>query len=397
MKRFYFDYAATTPTRPEVIKVMKSFWKKYFGNPSSLYYEGRLAKTALTNARKKIAKIINVSPEEIIFTNGGSESVNLAILGSVNFYKNQFRRPEIIVSQIEHPAVLETAKYLEKNGVGVISLNVNKNGIIKLNELKKKINQNTLLISIMYANNEIGTIQPIQKIARIIKYFRQKNKTIFPLFHTDACQAAGYLDIKPKKLGVDLMSLNGSKIYGPKATGLLYKRKDLELTPIIFGGGQEMDYRSGTENVPGIIGFTKALELSQNERNKEVPRLKKLQKYLIANLLKRIPKIIINGDLKNRLPNNINISILDIEGEALLLKLDELGIAISTGSACHSQSLKPSHVLEAIGLPHEFIHGSLRITLGKYTTKKEVDYLIQSLEQVVQSLRELSPLSLKEK
>lgn len=395
MKRYYFDYAATTPCRSEVIKEMKNFWQKYFGNPSSLYSEGRIAKAALTNARTKIAQILKVLPKEIIFTNGGSESVNLAILGAVRFYQKHFHKPEIIVSQIEHPAVLETAKYLENNGVKVIYLSVNQKGIINLNDLKKQINQNTLLVSIIYANNEIGTIQPIAQIAQIIKQFRQKNKTVFPLFHTDACQATGYLKIQPKKLGVDLMSLNGSKIYGPKATGMLYKKKGIELTPIIFGGGQEMGYRSGTENVAGIVGFAKALELTQKEKNKEVKRLKTLQKYLIQKLIKTIPKIIINGDLKNRLPNNVNISILDVEGEALLLKLDELGIAVSTGSACHSQSLKPSHVLQAIGLPHEFIHGSLRISLGKDTTKKNIDYLIQSLAKVVQSLRELSPLSLK--
>lgn len=395
MKRYYFDYAATTPTRQEVIKEMADFWHKYFGNPSALYYEGRMAKYFVEKARQKIAQILKIKPGEIIFTNGGSESINLAILGAVNYYRENFSQPEIIVSQIEHPAVLETAKYLEKNGVKIIYLKVTSKGIVDFEKLKKHINKNTLLISIMYANNEIGTIQPIKKIAQYLKNFRLKNKTIFPLFHTDACQVAGYLDIRPKTLGVDLMSLNGSKIYGPKATGILYKRKEIELMPIIFGGGQEFGYRSGTENVAGIIGFAKALELAQKEKRKETAKLKKLQSYLIKNLKQRIPKIIINGDLKNRLPNNINISILDVEGESLLLKLDELGIAISTGSACHSHSLQPSHILQAIGLPHEFIHGSIRITLGKYTTKKEVDYLVQSLEKVVLSLRELSPLSLK--
>lgn len=395
MKRYYFDYAATTPVRKEVIKEMENFWQKYFGNPSAIYHEGRIARFFLEKARQKIAKILKIKPEEIIFTNGGSESVNLALLGIVNYYRKFFRQPELIVSQIEHPAVLETAKYLEKNGVKIIYAKVNKNGIVDFKNLIKHINKNTILISIMYVNNEIGTIQPIKKIAQHLKNFRSKNKTIFPLFHTDACQAAGYLNIQPRQLGVDLMSLNGSKIYGPKATGMLYKRSGIELTPIIFGGGQEFGYRSGTENVAGIIGFAKALELTQKEKITESTRLKKLQKYLIDNLKQRIPKIITNGDLKKRLPNNINISILDIEGEALVLKLDELGIAVSTGSACHSKSLQPSHVLKAIGLPPEFIHGSIRITLGKYTTKKDVDYLIQSLKKVVKKLRELSPLSLK--
>ncbi|MCX8015823.1 MAG: cysteine desulfurase [Patescibacteria group bacterium] len=395
MKRYYFDYAATTPVRKEVIKEMEIFWQKYFGNPSAIYYEGRMAKFFLEKARQKIAQILKIKPEEIIFTNGGSESVNLALLGAVNYYRKNFSQPEIIISQIEHPAVLETAKFLEKNGIKITYLNVLPNGIVDLEKLKKQINKNTLLISIMYANNEIGIVQPIKKIAQYLKNFRVKNKTIFPFFHTDACQAAGYLNIQPKQLGVDLMSLNGSKIYGPKATGMLYKKSGIELTPIIFGGGQEFGYRSGTENVAGLIGFAKALELAQKEKTKESVRLKKLQKYLVENLKKRIPKIIINGDLKNRLPNNINVSVLDVEGEALVLKLDELGIAVSTGSACHSKSLQPSHVLKAIGLPPEFIHGSIRITLGKYTTKKDIDYLIQSLEKVVKKLRELSPLSLQ--
>jgi len=395
MKRFYFDYAATTPTRKEVIKEMAQFWNKYFGNPSSLYYEGRIARQAILKAREKVAQILKVNPSEIIFTNGGTESINLAILGASRFYRNQFQNPELIVSKIEHPAVLETVKYLEKEGFKIHYLDVNKNGLVKIDELKKYLNKNTLLVSIMYANNEIGTIQPIKEIAQLIKNFRQNNQSIFPLFHTDACQAAGYLNIEPKKLGVDLLSLNGSKIYGPKATGLLYKKEGVELIPIIFGGGQEKGYRSGTENVAGIIGFSKALELAQKEKSKEAKRLKILRDYLIKKVLKEIPKVLVNGDLKNRLPNNVNFSILDVEGEALILKLDEYGIAASTGSACHSSSLKPSHVLEAIGLPREFVNSSLRITLGHQTTKKEIDYLIKTLKKVVGELRELSPLSLK--
>jgi cysteine desulfurase len=247
----------------------------------------------------------------------------------------------------------------------------------------------------MYANNEIGVIEPIPKIAQIIKNFRTEHKTIFPLFHTDACQAAGYLDIRPQKLGVDLMSLNGGKIYGPKATGVLYKKEGVEIKPLIYGGGQEKNYRSGTENVAGIVGFATALTLAQKEKKQESQRLKLLRNYLIKNVLKNIPKVFVNGDLKNRLPNNAHFTILDVEGEALILKLDEYGIAASTGSACHSKSLSPSHVLQAIGLPAEFIHGSLRITLGKDTTKKDIDYLIQKLKKVVLELRELSPISLK--
>ncbi len=395
MKRYYFDYAATTPTRKEVIAAMKPFWQKQFGNPSSLYFEGRIAKQAIESSRVKIAQILEASPKEIIFTNGGTESINLALQGVAHFYHKNFSQPKIIISAIEHPAVLKTAEALQEEGFKIASLPVQKNGLVDLDQLKSLIDDQTILISIMYANNEIGVIEPIPKIAQIIKNFRNEHKTIFPLFHTDACQAAGYLDIQPNKLGVDLMSLNGGKIYGPKATGVLYKREGVEIKPLIYGGGQEKNYRSGTENVAGIVGFATALVLVQKEKKQESQRLKLLRDYLIKNVLKNIPKVFVNGDLKNRLPNNAHFTILDVEGEALILKLDEYGIAASTGSACHSKSLSPSHVLQAIGLPAEFIHGSLRITLGKDTTKKDIDYLIQKLKKVVLELRELSPISLK--
>ncbi|HOV88464.1 MAG TPA: cysteine desulfurase family protein [Candidatus Paceibacterota bacterium] len=395
MKRYYFDYAATTPMRKEVLKAMQPFWQKQFGNPSSLYLEGRIAKQTIESARAKVANILRTQPKEIIFTNGGTESVNLALQGTAHFYRQQFSHPKIIISSIEHPAGLETAKALREEGFETAYLKVQKNGLVDLEQLKQLIDEQTILVSIMYANNEIGVIEPLPKIAQIIKDFRQKHQTTFPFFHTDACQAAGYLDIQPNKLGVDLMSLNGGKIYGPKATGILYKREGVEIKPIIHGGGQEKNYRSGTENVPGIIGFATALELAQKEKEKESQRLKSLRDYLIKNVLKTIPKVFVNGDLKNRLPNNAHFTILDVEGEALILKLDECGIAASTGSACHSKSLQPSHVLQAIGLPNEFIHGSLRITLGKDTTKKDINYLTQALKKVVQELRELSPISLK--
>jgi len=395
MKRYYFDYAATTPTRKEVISAMKPFWQKQFGNPSSLYLEGRIAKQAIESARNKIAEILQVQSKEIIFTNGGTESVNLALQGTAHYYQKEFSQPKIIISAIEHPAGLETVKALKEQGFEIAYLSVQKNGLVDLDQLKSLIDDQTILISIMYANNEIGVIEPIPKIAQIIKNFRTEHKTIFPLFHTDACQAAGYLDIRPQKLGVDLMSLNGGKIYGPKATGVLYKKESIEIKPLIYGGGQEKNYRSGTENVAGIVGFATALTLAQKEKKQESQRLKLLRNYLIKNVLKNIPKVFVNGDLKNRLPNNAHFTILDVEGEALILKLDEYGIAASTGSACHSKSLSPSHVLQAIGLPAEFIHGSLRITLGKDTTKKDIDYLIQKLKKVVLELRELSPISLK--
>ncbi len=395
MKRIYLDYASTTPVRKEVIENMLPYFDQFFGNPSALYEEGRIAKNAIENSRQEIANLLKIKTSEIIFTNGGTESINLALFGTANFYQSQFLHPEIIISEIEHPAVLESAKKLEKMGFKIIKIKVNKKGIVNLKQLEKAINKQTILISIMLANNEIGVIEPIKKIKKLVEEFRLKNKTIFPFFHTDACQAAGFLDIKPKNLGVDLMSLNGSKIYGPKATGLLYKKEGVELEPIIVGGGQEKKYRSGTENVAGIIGFSVALKLAQQERDKESERLKNLRDHLIKKVLQSIPKSFINGDLKNRLPNNAHFTILDVEGEALILKLDQYGIAVSTGSACHSKSLTPSHVLTAIGLPNEFIHGSLRVTLGRYTTKKEIDYFIKILVKVVKDLRLLSPISLK--
>ncbi|HOM33153.1 MAG TPA: cysteine desulfurase family protein [Candidatus Paceibacterota bacterium] len=395
MKRIYLDYASTTPVSKEVIKTMLPYFDQFFGNPSAIYEEGRLAKKAIETARKQIADLLSAKPEEIIFTNGGTESINLAIFGIANFYRFQFSQPEIIISSIEHPAVLESAQKLEKLGFKIIKIEVNKKGMINLKQLENSLNKQTLLISIILANNEIGTIEPIKKIKKIVENFRFNNKTLFPIFHTDACQAAEYLDIKPKKLGVDLMSLNGGKIYGPKATGLLYKKEGIELEPIIFGGGQEKKYRSGTENVSGIVGLATALKLAQQEKEKESARLKKLRDYLINEVLQSIPKTFVNGDLKNRLPNNAHFTILDVEGEALILKLDQCGIAVSTGSACHSKSLTPSHVLIAIGLPHEVIHGSLRVTLGRYTTKNDIDYFLKNLIKVVKELRQLSPISLK--
>jgi len=395
MKRIYLDYASTTPVSKEVIKTMLPYFDQFFGNPSAIYEEGRLAKKAIETARKQIADLLSAKPEEIIFTNGGTESINLAIFGIANFYRFQFSQPEIIISSIEHPAVLESAQKLEKLGFKIIKIEVNKKGMINLKQLENSLNKQTLLISIILANNEIGTIEPIKKIKKIVENFRFNNKTLFPIFHTDACQAGEYLDIKPKKLGVDLMSLNGGKIYGPKATGLLYKKEGIELEPIIFGGGQEKKYRSGTENVSGIVGLATALKLAQQEKEKESARLKKLRDYLINEVLQSIPKTFVNGDLKNRLPNNAHFTILDVEGEALILKLDQCGIAVSTGSACHSKSLTPSHVLIAIGLPHEVIHGSLRVTLGRYTTKNDIDYFLKNLIKVVKELRQLSPISLK--
>lgn len=388
--KVYLDYAATTPLDPKVKKAMEPFFAKDFANPSSLYTLGQKSRLAIDQARKKIASILNCRPGEIIFTSGGTESNNLAILGAARKYSSFGKH--IIVSKIEHHAVLEPAHYLEKNGFEVTYLPVDKFGFVDLKALKSALRKETILVSIMYANNEIGTIEPVREISSLIREFRGKNH--LPLFHSDACQAAAFCSLNVQELGVDLMTVNGGKIYGPKGTGFLFVREGVELEPLIFGGGQERGLRSGTENVPGIVGLAKALELAQKEKDKEGERLKKLRDYLIQEILKRIPKTILNGHPTMRLPNNVNVSILDIEGEALILYLDEYGISCSTGSACSSATLEPSHVLLAIGLSPAVAHGSLRLTLGKETTKKQIDYFLNKLTLCVQKLRALSPVKI---
>jgi cysteine desulfurase len=383
MRKFvYLDYAATTPLAPEVKAAMEPFWSKNFGNPSSIYELGLKAKNALNQARNKIAQILKARPTEIIFTSGGTESANLAILG----LSRAIGHGHIITTKIEHPAVLNAVLALKKEGFAVTLLPVDKYGLVSPKQIKKAIKPKTILVSVMYANNEIGTIEPIAEIGKLLKKFPH----IY--FHTDACQAAGYLDLNVNKLGVDFLTLNGLKIYGPKGAGILYARTNTPLQPLIFGGGQENGLRSGTENVPTYIGLAKALELVQKNKNKEIKRLKKLSQKLIAGILKTIPKSFLNGHPQKRLPNNVNVTILDIEGEALLLYLDRYGICASTGSACHSQTLQPSHVLQAIGLPREVIHGSLRLTLGKETTNKDIDYVLKVLPGIVKKLRQLSPV-----
>jgi len=397
-KPIYLDHAATTPLDPEVKAAMEPFWSKNFGNPSSIYQTGIIAKETLKQARQKIAKILGSNEKEIIFTAGGTESANLAILGLSRALKDELKKPgHIITTKIEHPAVLNSIIATKDEGLSFATLAVDKFGLITVEQVKKAIKPNSILVSIMYANNEIGTIEPIAEIGKMLKKINLERKTkklpkIY--FHTDACQAAGYLDLNVEKLGVDLLTLNGSKIYGPKGSGILYVKSGTPIKPLIFGGGQEKGLRSGTENVPAFIGLAKALEITQKNKNKESQRLKKLSQNLTERILKTIPKTFINGHPQKRLPNNVNITILDIEGEALLLHLDHYGICASTGSACHSQNLEPSHVLQAIGLPREIIHGSLRLTLGKETTQKEIDYVVKVLPQIVKKLRELSPIKL---
>ena len=382
----YLDHAATTYVDERVKESMDKYFSDEYGNPGSFNTVGLRAKNAMDKSRETISKILNCAPQEIIFTGSGTESINLAIKGFVR--ANKSKGNHIITQKTEHEAVLETCHYLEKEeGLKVTYLDVDEFGLIKLDELEKEITKETILVSIMYANNEIGTVQNIKEISEICKKHKIK-------FHTDACQAAGYLDINVQNLGIDLMSLNGSKLYGPKGIGLLYVKKGTMLKPIIHGGGQEFGLRSGTENIPYIVGFAKALEIAQREKDVEVMRLINLRDYLINNVLENIPKTFLNGHPSSRLPNNANITFLDVEGEAIMLMMNEYGICASSGSACTSKSLDPSHVILAIGLPYEAAHGSIRFTLGKKTTKEGIDKLLKVLPGIIEYLRQVSPVNL---
>jgi cysteine desulfurase len=396
-KTVYFDHAATTYTDPKVKEAMDPYFCDVFANPSSLYSLGREANGALNDARKKVAEILGALPDNIIFTGGGTESDNMAIFGVAIKHKLK-SVGHIITTKIEHHAVLHPCEQLEKEGFEVTYLDVDKTGKVDIDEFKKAIKPNTILVSIMYANNEIGTVEPIADIGREILKYRKNNNTEYPYFHTDACQAAGVSDLNVEKLHVDLMTINGSKMYGPKGVGVLYKRRGLKLYPIIIGGGQESKQRAGTENVPGIVGLAKALELMQEKREEENKRLIDLRNYFWEQIQEKITHVKLNGpelgDESVRLPNNLNITILGIEGEALLLYLDEYGIVCSTGSACTSGSLEASHVLSACGFPPEHAHGSLRFTLGKCNTKEDVDYAMKYLPAIVEKLREISPINL---
>lgn len=383
-REVYLDHAATTYVDPKVAQAMQPYLEKHFGNPSSLHNLGLEAKGAVNGSREKIAKLLNCRSEELIFTGGGTESINLAIKG-IALTKS---KGHIITSQIEHPAVLETCRYLERKGFSVTYLEVDRCGIIAPEAVEKAIRKDTILISIMYANNEIGTIEPIAEIGEVA---RKHNR----LFHTDACQAAGALELDVQKLKVDLLTINGSKIYGPKGIGILYVRSGVKLEPLIHGGGQEQGARSGTENVSGIVGLATALGLAQQEKEKENKRLSEIREYLIHRVLKEIPKTFLNGHPTQRLPNNANLSFLDVEGESILLYLNEYGIAVSTGSACSSQKLQISHVLKAIGLKHDAAHGSIRFTLGKRNTNADIDYVMKVLPEIISSLRKISPVKME--
>ncbi|MBI2450112.1 MAG: cysteine desulfurase [Candidatus Nealsonbacteria bacterium] len=380
MPKIYLDYASTTPVDPKVMEAMKTYFKKDFGNPSSIHSFGQKAIAAIDDARQKVASFLGCELDEVIFTGSATEANNLAIFGLIK------KGDHIITTQIEHHAILEPCQKLEKEGVEVTYLPVDKDGLVKVSDVEKAIKLNTILVSIMYANNEIGTIQPIAEIGELLK--ARKNKIYF---HTDAVQAANYLDCDVKKLGVDLLTLSGHKIYGPKGVGALFVKKGILLNPLIYGGGQEQGRRSGTENVPAIVGLGAAIEETQNPKIKiNIIRIRQFRDKLIKTILKIVSDSKLNGSPIQRLPNNINVTIDGAEGEAMVIALDQKGIAVSTGSACSAKSLEPSHVLLALGLSHEEAHGSLRITLGRYTTQEEITKFLKVLPQVIQRLRQIS-------
>ena len=384
MKTVYMDYAATTYVKPEVLEEMMPYFTEKFGNPSSFYGISRETKMAIDKARGQVAKALNCDINEVYFTGGGSESDNWAIKGIASAHRKKGNH--IITTKIEHHAVLHTCEYLEKNGFDVTYLDVNEEGFIDLEELKNAITDKTILVSIMFANNEIGTIQPIKEIGEICR-----ERKIF--FHTDAVQAVGNVPVDVKEMNIDLLSLAGHKIYGPKGIGVLYIRKGIKIDNLIHGGGQERARRAGTENIASVVGLGKAIELATEDLQGHMERLSVLRDKLIDGILEKVPYSYLNGPRGDkRLPGNVNVRFTYIEGESILLSLDFEGICASSGSACTSGSLDPSHVLLAIGLPHELAHGSLRLTLGDGSTEEDVDYVLEVLPGIIQRIRNMSPL-----
>ncbi len=379
--KVYMDYAATTPVDPRVLKVMRPYFSKKFGNTMSLHSFGREAKKALEDSREKIAKVINANPSEIIFTSGATESNNLALKGVA--FANKKKGKHLIVSSIEHHCVLDSARWLEKQGFEITYLKVDKHGLVNLAELEDSIREDTILVSVMHANNEIGTIEPIKEVGKICR-----EKGVY--FHTDVAQSFGKIPIDVKKMNIDLLTASSHKIYGPKGVGFLFIREGVEIEPLLHGGGHEFGLRSSTVNVAGIVGFAEAAEIARKEMKREAERLTKLRRKLERGVLK-IKNSHLNGHPIKRLPNISNFWFDFIEGEALVMYLDQKGIAASTGSACSSESLEPSHVLLAIGLKPHQAQGSLRLSIGRFTTKKEVDWVLKVLPEVVERLRKISP------
>ncbi len=382
-KLIYLDNAATTQVYPEVLEAMIPYFTEHYGNPSSIYSFAGESKRAVDAARNTMAEFLNASTEEIYFTGGGSESDNWALKATAEAYANKGKH--IITSKIEHHAILHTCEWLEKHGFEVTYLNVDENGLVDLEELKAAIRPDTILISVMFANNEIGTIEPIAEIGKIAKEHGV-------LFHTDAVQAFGHVPIDVQAMNIDMLSASGHKINGPKGIGLMYIRKGIKIGSFIHGGAQERHRRAGTHNVPGIVGFAKAVELASRDMDRRMKYETELRDYYISRVEKEIPYAKLNGDRVKRLPNNTNFCFRFIEGESMLILLDQKGICASSGSACTSGSLDPSHVLLAIGLPHEIAHGSLRATLSEKTTKEDIDFTVDELKKIIERLRSMSPL-----
>ena len=382
-KVIYLDHAATTPTKPEVVKEMLPYFTESFGNPSAIYGFASKNKAKISEVRASIGKTLGTSADNIYFTAGGSEADNWALVATAEAYGQKGKH--IITTKIEHHAILHTAEYLEQRGFEITYLDVDEDGLVRLEDLKKAIRPDTILISIMFANYEIGTIQPVKEIGALAK-----EKGI--LFHTDAVQAYGQIPIDVEELNIDMLSASGHKLYGPKGIGFLYIRKGVKIRSFIHGGAQERKRRAGTENVPGIIGLGKAAEIAFATMDERIEKESTLRDYMISRIMEEIPYVKLNGHKTKRLPNNVNVSFQFVEGESLLIMLDMKGICASSGSACTSGSLDPSHVLLAIGLPHEIAHGSLRLTLGDETTKEDVDYVIDQLKEIVEKLRSMSPL-----
>ncbi|HVN67766.1 MAG TPA: cysteine desulfurase NifS [Candidatus Sulfotelmatobacter sp.] len=390
--RTYLDYAATTPADPQVIEAMGPYFAEKYGNPSSIHSFGQETKAAVEKAREQVARLIGSSSEEIVFTSGGTEADNMAIEGVA--FANEKKGNHIITSAIEHHAVLECCNFLKKRGFEITVLPVDEFGVVSAESVAKAITPKTILVSIMHANNEIGTIEPIADIAKVVSQQSSVlGRKIY--FHADAMQTAGHIPINVDELGVDLLAMSAHKFYGPKGVGALYIRKGVRLIPLLHGGAQENNRRASTENVPGIVGFGVAAGLAVKNMGEENKRLLPLRDKLIKGLTTIMPDVRLNGHPTERLANNVNVSVRYIEGESMLLNLDMLGIAASSGSACTSGSLDPSHVLLAIGLPHEIAHGSLRFTFGKQTTEAEIDYVLAKLPAIVDKLRKMSPLGKK--
>ena len=382
-KTIYLDNSATTQVHPEVKDAIQPYLSEKYGNPSSIHHKGQEAKKAVEDARKKVADLINAEPKEIIFTGSGTEGNNMALKGIA--FANKDRGKHIITTKIEHKSILNSTKWLEKQGFDVTYLNVDENGTVDIEQLKRTIRSDTILVSVMFANNEVGTVQPIEEISNLLK-----NKSIY--FHTDAVQATGKLGLNVKEINIDLLTLSGHKMHATKGIGALYIRKGTKIEPFMHGGGQERNLRSGTENVPEIVGMGKAAEIAKKDLEKNSILLKKLGKRLKEDIFRKIPELILNGHPEKRLPGNLNISFKYIEGESVVLMLDEKDICVATGSACTSNSLKPSYVLTAMKKDPVFMHGSIRFSIGAFNTEEDIDTITKTLPEIIKSLRAISPL-----